>query len=183
MLKHKALFIAILAAQAVMGGAQAADGTAIVTLVQPGENYSPVAFLPAPSQAPRESAPIVTLAQLGENYSPVAFLPAPSAVAKVGAPLVSLAQVMESAVSSPRKTYTTDASQVEELHLLKDGSTVYVFKDGKMGMENRFGIPASMPEGVRMETKNGQAIVMKGDEVWRVHALLNQERLLVNSGT
>ena len=129
MLKHKALFIAILAAYAAMGSARAVDGTAIATLPQPGENYSPVAFLPAPSQAPRASAPIVTLAQPGENYSPVAFLPAPSQAADVVAPFVSLVQPKESGVSSLTTTYSGDRGRVENLYTLKNGSTLYVFKD------------------------------------------------------
>ena len=51
-----------------------------------------------------------------------------------------------------------------------------------MGMENRIGIPTSMQDGATMETKDGQSIVMKGDEVWRVQVLLNKEHLLRNSG-
>lgn len=55
-----------------------------------------------------------------------------------------------------------------ETYMLKDGSALYVFKDGKMGMEDRFGRALSMKEGQTMETADGQSIVMKGNEVWRV---------------
>ena len=79
-------------------------------------------------------------------------------------------------------TFGGNQYQLERTHTLKDGSTVYLFKDGKMGMENRLGIPARMQEGVAMETRDGQKIIMKGDEVWRVQYLLNRERFITNGG-
>lgn len=57
---------------------------------------------------------------------------------------------------------------------LQDGSTLYVFKDGKMAMENRFGRPLSMKDGQPMKTVNGETVVMNGSELWRlqeVHAI------------
>ncbi|WP_455153196.1 CopK family periplasmic copper-binding protein [Cupriavidus basilensis] len=62
--------------------------------------------------------------------------------------------------------------QVEKKLELKDGSALYVFKDGRMGMEDRLGRAVSMKEGVLMETKDGQKIMMIGNEVWRVESLL-----------
>jgi hypothetical protein len=50
---------------------------------------------------------------------------------------------------------------------LKDGSTLIIFKDGKMTMRDARGNTHSMKEGVRMETKDGQVIMMKGNEIWR----------------
>ncbi|WP_454754847.1 periplasmic Cu(I)/Cu(II)-binding protein CopK [Cupriavidus basilensis] len=69
-------------------------------------------------------------------------------------------------------TFAADPSQVEKKFELKDGSTMYVFKDGKMGMEDKFGRPASMKEGVVMETKDGEKLMMKGNEVWRIDSVL-----------
>ncbi len=40
--------------------------------------------------------------------------------------------------------------------LLKDGSTLYIFKDGKMSMENKLSHIVGMKNGVVMETKDGQ---------------------------
>ncbi|WP_454727806.1 MULTISPECIES: periplasmic Cu(I)/Cu(II)-binding protein CopK [Cupriavidus] len=65
-----------------------------------------------------------------------------------------------------------DLRQVEKKLELKDGSALYVFKDGRMGMEDRLGRAVSMKEGVLMETKDGQKIMMIGNEVWRVESLL-----------
>ncbi|KDP87246.1 copper resistance protein CopK [Cupriavidus sp. SK-3] len=68
--------------------------------------------------------------------------------------------------------FAADPSRLEQKFELKDGSTLYIFKDGKMGMEDKLGRPASMKEGLIMETKDGQKIMMQGNEVWRVDRLL-----------
>ncbi|PKO86389.1 MAG: copper resistance protein CopK [Betaproteobacteria bacterium HGW-Betaproteobacteria-12] len=63
------------------------------------------------------------------------------------------------------------AKQVVEL---KDGSTVYIFADGKMAMEDRYGRAMRMKPDTVMETRDGKRIVMHGDEVMRLDRLLNQ---------
>ncbi len=65
-----------------------------------------------------------------------------------------------------------EAKQVVEL---KDGSTVYVFNDGKMAMESKYGRAVRMDPGMVMETKDGQKITMVGDEVARLDSLLWQD--------
>lgn len=69
--------------------------------------------------------------------------------------------------------FAVDQSKVDKSIELKDGSTVYIFKDGKMGMENKFGRVESMKAGHVMETKDGKKIVMIGNEVWRLDELLH----------
>ncbi len=54
---------------------------------------------------------------------------------------------------------------------MKDGSTVYIFKDGKMAMEDKLGRSTRMKKGMVMETKDGQKIMMHGDEVMRLESL------------
>ncbi len=54
---------------------------------------------------------------------------------------------------------------------LKDGSTLYIFKDGKMSMADKFGRPMRMKQDVVMETKDGEKIIMHGDEVARLESL------------
>jgi uncharacterized protein YdeI (BOF family) len=66
-----------------------------------------------------------------------------------------------------------DMVQVEKSIALKDGSTVYVFKDGKMGMEDKLGRVMHMKQGHVMETKDGRKIIMTGNEIWRVDELLH----------
>lgn len=63
------------------------------------------------------------------------------------------------------------ARQVVEL---KDGTALYVFEDGKMGMEDRYGRAMRMNQKTVMETRDGRKISMHGDEVMRVDSLLQQ---------
>ncbi len=58
---------------------------------------------------------------------------------------------------------------------LKDGSTVHVFKDGKMGMENPKGLVVYMDEGTLMDSKDGRKIVMKGNETARLESVLRPQ--------
>ncbi len=67
-----------------------------------------------------------------------------------------------------------DMSNVVKTYELQDGSKVHVFKDGKMGMENKFGKSMSMPEGKVMETKDGTKIIMKGNEIFRLDEALKK---------
>ena len=71
--------------------------------------------------------------------------------------------------------FAVDVSKVEKTVELKDGTTLYIFKDGKMSMENKLGHTVAMKDGVVMETKDGQQLMMKGNEVWRLDSLLNQD--------
>lgn len=72
-------------------------------------------------------------------------------------------------------SFAVDLNQVEKSIELKDGSTVYLFKDGKMGMENKMGKAVRMKEGHVMETKDGQKIIMVGDEVARLETILHAD--------
>lgn len=71
--------------------------------------------------------------------------------------------------------FAVDLSNVKQSIPLKDGSTVYVFKDGKMGMEDKLGRPARMKPGQVMETKDGKKLVMVGDEVMRMDSVLGRQ--------
>lgn len=72
--------------------------------------------------------------------------------------------------------FAGDAARAEAKQAidLKDGSTVYVFNDGKMSMEDKFGRAVRMKENTVMETKDGQRIIMHGDEVMRLDSLLRK---------
>lgn len=59
------------------------------------------------------------------------------------------------------------AAEGEKEIKLKDGTTVVVFKDGKMAMRDARGRPISMKENHPMETKDGKVIMMRGNELWR----------------
>ena len=70
--------------------------------------------------------------------------------------------------------FAVDVDQVEKSIPMKDGSTVYIFKDGKMGMEDKYGRATRMKKDTVMETKDGQKIIMHGDEVMRLDSLLKE---------
>ena len=69
--------------------------------------------------------------------------------------------------------FALDASQCVQITQLKDASTVHVFADGKMGMEDRFGRTVAMEPGHAMAAKDGSTIVMNGNEVARLDDVLN----------
>ena len=71
--------------------------------------------------------------------------------------------------------FAVDAAQVEKSIELKDGSTVYIFKDGKMAMEDKLGRAVRMKKDTVMETKDGQKIMMHGDEVMRLDNILHKD--------
>lgn len=75
---------------------------------------------------------------------------------------------MASSAFASTATARAEAKQVIEL---KDGSTVYLFKDDTMAMENSMGHPVRMKPDTVMETKDGQKIMMHGDEVMRLDML------------
>lgn len=85
-----------------------------------------------------------------------------------------LVAVMSMVASS---AFSRDAAQAaaQKTIELKNGSTVYIFKDGKMAMEDKFGRAVRMKKGVVMETKDGQKIIMHGDEVMRLDSLLKED--------
>ena len=73
--------------------------------------------------------------------------------------------------------FAVDANQVEKSIQLKDGSTVHVFADGKMAMENNVGRAVYMEPGHVMQAKDGRQIVMNGNEVARLEQLINKDRI------
>lgn len=73
-------------------------------------------------------------------------------------------------------TFAVDLGNVAQKFGLKDGSTVYVFKDGKMAMEGRFGKTVGMKAGHFMESKDGQKIVMVGNELARRDMIKSEMR-------
>ena len=58
---------------------------------------------------------------------------------------------------------------------LQDGSTVYVFKSGKMAVENKYGNVAYTKPGTILQAKDGSSITMVGNEVAYLSTLLDDE--------
>lgn len=70
--------------------------------------------------------------------------------------------------------FSVDMANVAKSINLEDGSTVYVFKDGKMGMEDKAGRSTRMNPGQVMKAKDGTTLMMVGDEVMRVESILKE---------
>jgi hypothetical protein len=66
-----------------------------------------------------------------------------------------------------------EAKQVIDL---KDGSIAYVFDNGKMALESKFGNAVVVKPGTTLQTADGRSITMVGDEVARLDSLLQQGR-------
>lgn len=69
-----------------------------------------------------------------------------------------------------------DEAQFQRVVPLKDGSTVYIFQDGKMAMESKYGRVERMDPGHAMEAKNGEKITMVGDQVARLEYIRTIDR-------
>jgi hypothetical protein len=57
---------------------------------------------------------------------------------------------------------------------LKDGSTLYVFKDGKIAKEDRFGRATYLKQGDVLELSDGRKVTVNSNEVGRLSSLLNE---------
>lgn len=57
---------------------------------------------------------------------------------------------------------------------LADGGILYVFKDGKMAREDRFGQIVFLKAGETLAAADGSKIVAVGNEVARLRSLLNE---------
>jgi hypothetical protein len=65
-------------------------------------------------------------------------------------------------------TMALGAENLVKQYEMKDGTTLLVYQDGKMAMQDKSGRTHSMKPGQRMETKDGQVLMMQGNEVWRL---------------
>ncbi len=79
--------------------------------------------------------------------------------------------IMASMLAVAGAAFADDMGNVAQKFDLKDGSTVYVFKHGKMAMEDRRGRTVGMKAGHVMETKDGQKIIMVGNELARLEMI------------
>lgn len=90
--------------------------------------------------------------------------------------LTKLALIAVLSAAGATTAFANDVARAEAKQMieLKDGATLYIFKDGKMAMEDRYGRATRMEVGTVMETKDGQRIKMESDEVARLQVLIDQ---------
>ena len=85
-----------------------------------------------------------------------------------------LAAVLSGLISIAAVASDEAADAAEKMIPMKDGSTLYVFKDGKMAMANKYGRAVSMKEGEVMQTKDGREVIMVGNQVAYLERLINR---------
>lgn len=90
--------------------------------------------------------------------------------------LTKLALIAVLSAAGATTAFAHDAARAEAKQMieLKDGATLYIFEDGKMAMESRYGSATRMELGAVMETKDGRQIKMESDEVARLQVLFDQ---------
>lgn len=90
--------------------------------------------------------------------------------------LAKLALIAVLSTAGATTAFAHDAARTaaKQMIELKDGSTLYIFKDGKMAMEDRYGRATRMEIGAVMETKDGRQVKMESDEVARLQTLIDE---------
>lgn len=70
--------------------------------------------------------------------------------------------------------FARDAVQqaAQQIVALNDGSTLYVFKDGKMAKQDRFGRAVYLKSGEVLEALDGRKVTANSNEVARLQVLL-----------
>ena len=87
---------------------------------------------------------------------------------------LALIAALSAAGATTALAHDVARAEAKQMIELKDGSTLYIFKDGKMAMEDRYGRATRMELGTVMETRDGQRITMESDEVARLQSLINE---------
>lgn len=85
-----------------------------------------------------------------------------------------LAVILSGLISSPAVASDEAADAAAKTIPLQDGATLYVFKDGKMAMANKYGRAVSMKEGEVMTTKDGREVIMVGNQFAYLERLINR---------
>jgi len=85
---------------------------------------------------------------------------------------LALIAVLSAAGAMPAFAHHAALAEAKQVIDLKDGSSLYVFKDGKMAMEDRYGRATRMERGTVMETRDGKQVTMESDEVARLNSLI-----------
>jgi len=83
----------------------------------------------------------------------------------------TLTTVLSTAAVAAEDDARNTAKQVIDL---RDGSTAYVFANGKMAVEDRLGRAVVTKPGAILQTADGRTITMVGDEVAYLSSLLRR---------
>lgn len=82
--------------------------------------------------------------------------------------------VLSMAALAPAFSMDAAKSEAKQVIALQNGETLYVFKDGLMAKESKFGRVIHLTKGEVVQTADGRSITTMGNEVARLHVLLNK---------
>lgn len=84
--------------------------------------------------------------------------------------------ILALSIAALAPTFAMDAarSEAKQVIALQNGETLYIFKDGLMAKENKFGRAIHLAKGEVVQTADGKSITTVGNEVARLFSLLNK---------
>ncbi len=87
-----------------------------------------------------------------------------------------LAMTLGTLISFVGAVHAGDAAKVQAtiIHHLKDGGTLYIFSDGKMAKESKYGVAVYLKRGEILETVDGKRLTANSNEVARLGNLLSE---------
>jgi predicted lipoprotein with Yx(FWY)xxD motif len=82
--------------------------------------------------------------------------------------------VLSLAALAPAFAMDAARSEAKQVIALQNGETLYIFKDGLMAKESKFGNVSHLSKGEVVQTADGKSITTMGNEVARLNALLKK---------
>ena len=82
--------------------------------------------------------------------------------------------ILSLAAAAPAFAMDAARSEAKEVIALQNGETLYVFKDGQMAKESKFGSVLHLKKGEVVQTADGKSIATVGNETARLNSLLNK---------
>ncbi|EPD41532.1 MULTISPECIES: CopK family periplasmic copper-binding protein [Delftia] len=82
--------------------------------------------------------------------------------------------ILSLAALAPAFAMDAAQSEAQVVIALKNGETLYVFKDGLMAKEDKYGRAVHLKKGETVQTPDGKTIITKGNEIARLYSLLTQ---------
>lgn len=82
--------------------------------------------------------------------------------------------ILSLAAAAPAFAMDAARSEAKEVIALQNGETLYVFKDGRMAKESKFGSVLQLSKGEVVQTADGKSITAVGNETARLFVLLNK---------
>lgn len=84
--------------------------------------------------------------------------------------------ILALSIAALAPTFAMDAarSEAKQVIALQNVETLYIFKDGLMAKESKFGRAIHLAKGEVVQTVDGKSITTVGNEVARLFSLLNK---------